>query len=253
MKDERLNNHTDRVACQTCHIPSFARGGVPTRTVWDWSTAGERDRKGRALVKKDDEKRITYATQKGSFEFASNVTPTYKWFNGDITFRLPGEKIDPSSEVLINAIHGDETDPKSRIYPMKIMRAKQPYDEGNQTLLPYQLAGRDRDAYWTSYKWDRALKAGADATGLDFSGKSGFVSTAMAWPITHMVAPKENALECDSCHTRQGRLADLAGFYVPGRDNFEWLDKAGFIAALMALVGVVLHGLGRFAMSFRKR
>ena len=26
-----LNTHTDKLACQTCHIPAFARGGVPTK------------------------------------------------------------------------------------------------------------------------------------------------------------------------------------------------------------------------------
>jgi ribosomal protein S27AE len=37
----KLNDHTDRVACQTCHIPEFAKGGVATKTFWDWSTAGQ--------------------------------------------------------------------------------------------------------------------------------------------------------------------------------------------------------------------
>ncbi|WP_227842163.1 hypothetical protein [Vreelandella zhuhanensis] len=33
----RLNEHTRALACQTCHIPTFARGGVPTKMGWDWS------------------------------------------------------------------------------------------------------------------------------------------------------------------------------------------------------------------------
>ena len=37
----KLNQHTDKVACQTCHIPQFARGGVATKMNWDWSTAGK--------------------------------------------------------------------------------------------------------------------------------------------------------------------------------------------------------------------
>lgn len=33
------NDHTDKVACQTCHIPTFARE-KPTKMWWDWSKAG---------------------------------------------------------------------------------------------------------------------------------------------------------------------------------------------------------------------
>ena len=44
----KLNDHTDRVACQTCHIPAYAKGGVATKTWWDWSTAG-RLKDGKAL------------------------------------------------------------------------------------------------------------------------------------------------------------------------------------------------------------
>ena len=41
-----LNDHTRRIACQTCHIPEFARGQA-TKMLWDWSTAGKRDKNGK--------------------------------------------------------------------------------------------------------------------------------------------------------------------------------------------------------------
>ena len=31
----RLNEHTAKIACQTCHIPAFARGSQPTKMSWD--------------------------------------------------------------------------------------------------------------------------------------------------------------------------------------------------------------------------
>jgi octaheme c-type cytochrome (tetrathionate reductase family) len=37
---ELLNNHVHTVACETCHIPAFAREEA-TKTWWDWSTAGQ--------------------------------------------------------------------------------------------------------------------------------------------------------------------------------------------------------------------
>ena len=34
----------------------------------------------------------------------------------------------------------------------------------------------------------------------------GFAETTMYWPQTHMVAPKERALQCQSCHAEGGRM-----------------------------------------------
>jgi len=38
-QESRLNRHAAAVACQTCHIPYFAKE-QPTQMDWDWSTAG---------------------------------------------------------------------------------------------------------------------------------------------------------------------------------------------------------------------
>jgi len=38
MKDEKINDHTDNVAFQTCHIPVFARGDYAPQSGWDCST-----------------------------------------------------------------------------------------------------------------------------------------------------------------------------------------------------------------------
>ena len=35
----KLNAHTDKIACQTCHIPRIA-SHKPTLVSWDWSLAG---------------------------------------------------------------------------------------------------------------------------------------------------------------------------------------------------------------------
>jgi hypothetical protein len=62
-----------------------------------------------------------------------------------------------------------------------------------------------------------------------------------------MVAPKENALTCTGCLSRlDSRLANLGGFFMPGRDRGKWLDILGWIAVIGARAGVVLHGAGRF-------
>jgi hypothetical protein len=35
-------------------FPTFARGGVPTKMGWDWSTAGQLDKDGKPFQRKDD-------------------------------------------------------------------------------------------------------------------------------------------------------------------------------------------------------
>jgi hypothetical protein len=80
-----------------------------------------------------------------------------------------------------------------------------------------------------------------------------FVDTTYVFPITHMVAPKENVVSCNECHAREdSRLKNLAGFYMPGRDKFQLLDSLGWILVLGHLLGVGIHGLTRMFTNGRK-
>jgi hypothetical protein len=80
-----------------------------------------------------------------------------------------------------------------------------------------------------------------------------FIRTEMVWPITHMVAPKENALACRECHVRDGgRLAGITGVYLPGRDRATWLDLIGWLAVAAMLAGALVHGGARI-IAYRKR
>jgi len=239
---DRLNAHTRTLACQTCHIPAFARGGVPTKMVWDWSTAGTLDANGKPFQKKDERGRVIFDSKKGDFRLGENVEPDYVWFNGKVDYTLKSDRIDPSHTVQINTFHGDAGDPDARIWPVKRFRGKQPYDLEYLTLLVPHTATPDDTALWFNFDWDKALAAGTAAAGQPYSGKYGFVETEMLWPITHMVAPGEQALGCAECHSRSGRLNDIQGVYLPSRDNNKWLDVAGWTLALLTLIGVLIHG-----------
>lgn len=256
IKGIKLNGHTDRVACETCHIPAYARGGVATKTDWDWREAGKtKNGEGYHLdeyTQGNGEKRDTYKSIKGEFKYGENITPYYAWFDGDMIYTTIDTKIDPSKPVEINYFNGSPNDMNSRIWPFKRMHTFQPYDKGNNTLVYMHLWGDDKDAYWGNYDFDRAIRHGMEEFGKPYSGQHGFVETYMYWPITHMVAPKKDALACAECHAKEGRLKDLHGFYMPGRDNFAWLDRLGYLLVIGALVIVVLHTLLRMVM-FAKR
>ncbi|HET9594444.1 MAG TPA: tetrathionate reductase family octaheme c-type cytochrome, partial [Anaeromyxobacteraceae bacterium] len=116
-RDARLNTHLTAVACQTCHIPSYA-GKVPTKAELDWSKAGD-------ATRKDDAHH--YLKIKGEFEYVQDALPEYRWFNGTAGRYLLGDRIDPMRPTVLNPLLGDVKDPKARIWPVKIHRAKQPY------------------------------------------------------------------------------------------------------------------------------
>lgn len=212
-----LNNHTDTLACQTCHIPSMARGGVPTKLLWDWSAAGRMGPDGKPLVLRDEHGHVVYNAAKGRYELGENVVPRYMWFNGSVKYRVMGDKVNTADGVVaINHFEGSATDGKSRIWPVKVFRGIQPYDPINQLLIAPHTYGADEASYFKRFDWQKAAAAGMAEAGLPFSGKVEFIRSEMTWPLTHMVAPKERTLACKECHTRRGGLGEGRMKDVPG-------------------------------------
>ncbi|MBN9673276.1 tetrathionate reductase family octaheme c-type cytochrome [Roseibium aggregatum] len=249
----KLNDHTDRVACQTCHIPEFARGGVATKTWWDWSTAGKL-KDGKPYAEEDEHGHHSYLSKKGHFVWEENVVPDYAFWNGVVDYSLLGEKIDPSGVVPVNKIYGSAEDPGSRIYPFKRMRGKQAYDRDNNNLVLTNVFGPETDtAFWTNFDWDKSISAAMAKTDVPYSGNYDFVETEMWWPTTHMVAPAKSALSCGDCHARDGRLSGLSGFYLPGRDLFKTTDRIGLSILVLSLVGILGHSSVRIVMSRRRK
>lgn len=216
----RLDSHTARVACQTCHIPQYARGGHATKMSWDWSTAGDRNPDGSTRVVKDANGDPIYHSMKGTFTWEANVIPEYRWFGGDVLYHTLDDLVDPDQPVTINRLLGEEADAKARIVPVKRFTGIQPYDAGKNVLgVPnlFPNSAEDTDAYWKSYDWVRALTSGMASVDREFSGELGWAASEMFWVQNHMVAPKEKALKCADCHTAQGRLDFLALGYPAER------------------------------------
>jgi octaheme c-type cytochrome (tetrathionate reductase family) len=260
MKNAKLNDHVDKIACETCHIPEFARGGVPTKMWWDWSTAyTKKDETGKLInVQKNEKGQVIYDAKKGDFQLEENVVPTYMWFDGNMKYKAITDKIVKGETPAILTEHnGRADDPNSRIWPMKVMRGFVPYDVKNQVLaLPHLFPSKgkeDQTAFWKKHDWASAIQEGMMAAGsfyetiegFSFSGEMDWIETEMYWPQTHMVAPKEDALQCDDCHAREGRLAAIDGIYIPGRDHIKTLDMAGWAFSALALIGILLHGIRR--------
>ena len=244
-----LNEHTLKVACQTCHIPHYAKG-ASTKVAWDWSTAGEL-KDGKPFSKEDEDGNVTYLSKKGTFEWAQNAEPEYVWFNGTASHYLLGDKAAANGPIEVNQLHGSYSDPDAKIIPVKIHRGKQLYDPVNEMLIQPKLVGTEKGegAYWKDFDWDAAAKEGMKSIDMEYSGEFSFAETEMTWPINHMVAPKEQSLSCSDCHTSEGsRLAGLTGFYMPGRDHNPFVDWFGGIMIGLTFLGVVTHGVARVVM-----
>ena len=253
--ENKANDHTDKVACQSCHIPTYARVN-PTKMWWDWSTAGQK-KNGKPYTVKDEMGKPKYFTKKGDMRWAKNVKPEYFWYNGAMDHLTLKDTIDPSQPVALNRPSGNRDDPASRIFPFKVHRGKQPYDKVNKTMtIPHLFpkGKEDKAAYWKTYDWGKAVAFGQEYAGLPYSGEFDFVETSYVFPITHMVAPKDNVVACGECHTKNdGRLANLAGFYMPGRDSYGAVTFLGWVLVIGTFAATIIHGLGRIFTNGRRK
>jgi octaheme c-type cytochrome (tetrathionate reductase family) len=272
-KSKLLNDHFKTIACQTCHISEYAKG-FHTKIIWDWSTAAKLDKNGKPIFDKDlpgntftydgktyKDVEVQYDSRHGTAVFKKDVTPEYIWFNGIADHHMLHDKITDTSKVLVlNPLKGSykdnvtPQDPKhpSKIWPVKIMRGKQPFDPVNKLLIQPYLAGQIKGsgALWADYNWEESCKKGMDYLGLPFSGKYSFIKTETFWPLNHEVSPSDKALQCADCHnTKESRLKNLTGFYLPGRDHNSLLDNSGLIFIILVLIGVSIHGFLRIVSS----
>lgn len=247
-----LNRHGSKVACQTCHIPVYAKVNS-TKMSWKWSEAGKL-KDGKPYEEEDSLGNHNYMSIKGSFVWKRNVKPDYVWFNGTAEQYLLGDTIQ-SIPVQMNILHGSYKDHSSKIIPVKIHVGDQIYDKVYHRIVQPKLYGENEgdSAYWKDFKWKEAVEAGMKRSGLPVSGQYDFVKTEMYWPVNHMVSPKEQAVSCAECHTRNnGRLAKLTDFYMPGRDRNKILDGFGTVLFILTSLAVFGHALVRILSSIWK-
>ncbi len=192
--DLRLNLHTDRVACQACHIPYMAVD-TGTKLSWDWSQAGQ------DLDITDEHE---YLKIKGRFTWAKKMPPEYHWYNETSRRYLTGDRIDPAVPTRLSAPLGGRDDTDAQIWPFKVHRGRQPYDIRHGYFLIPNVHGDQ--GFWTRFDWPAALRIGAQVSGLPFSGSYDFAPTEMYIPLSHMVTESDRALECRDCHGARTRL-----------------------------------------------
>ncbi len=205
-----LDKHGRSVACQTCHIPQFAKK-TPTKMFWDWSSAGKN-----LPVEKDEYGMPNYNNKKGTFKWGMFVDPCVSWYDGTHTRYLLGDKVeDPNKPTLLNAPVGLIDDPNAKLYPFKCYSAVIPMDAKRKVFaVPNLWMG-----FWKDFDWKKSLTAGMELYGEPFSGEVGFGKADMFWAINHEVVPASQALGCADCHSKPAVTCARCHGEQPGFDS----------------------------------
>jgi hypothetical protein len=194
--DTQLNNHTARVACNVCHVPTFARA-APTDMRRDWSLPGE----------------ISPVTRlwEPNMVLQANVTPVYRFFNGRSRFYEFATPAVPQANglVLMAGPLGSRTDAGAKITAMKRHTGRQPIDPTTGYLLPLKIG-----IFFETGNVANAVNAGIAAMPGWTNNGYEFAETERYLGLYHEVAPASQALSCSSCHG--GTRLDFAALgYTP--------------------------------------
>jgi hypothetical protein len=192
----QLNRHGQSIACQTCHIPTFARKKF-TLTSRDPSKGV-----GENKILEQSANKVVMQTKMGVTVKEKALRPTYAWYNGKHRRYLKGDVVNVSGVTALNPPEGSIKDPLAKITPYKMMKGRQLMDPENRTLIVPHLTGKD--GFFATGDWKSAAEKGMKAAKLPFSGKVAFAETSMYWRLNHGVVPKEQALSCLDCHTPSG-------------------------------------------------
>ncbi|RKZ15038.1 hypothetical protein DRQ53_10065 [bacterium] len=182
-----LDHHTERVACTSCHIPTFAKAN-PTDMRRDWSTPQFHEEGNRFSA---------------TITFGSDVVPVYAWFNGRSELQKMGEEIKVGDDGKLSLAHplGNRKDKQARIHPFKLHEGKLPVMRDKRWILPIAV-----EEFFADGELDHAVREAAEfAYGVhDF--EYDWVETTRYMSINHEVVPAERALDCLECHREGGRM-----------------------------------------------
>jgi hypothetical protein len=190
--NKKLNQHAQgQVACQTCHIPEFAKGGA-TEMSRNWLEphwnpafcAGQGGWVGHEIK-------------------VSNVKPEYRFFDGTSYVYNLGETIAPDADGVYNMAraNGSIFDGKSQIVPIKNHYSNMPLHDASQEIIAPEIM-----QMFMTGDFDNAVQKGMANMGI--SGSYAMVPVNAEMLITHGVGPKDTALDCNDCHASDGQTPD---------------------------------------------
>jgi hypothetical protein len=190
---DSLDRHATKVACQTCHIPEFAKD-ISTELVRDWTHTHFSPKAcgGRGGWLPSEVR-------------AMNVLPTYRWFDGTsevyVLGQVPGDNADGEKEFGVP--NGTVNSADAKIYPMKEHRSVAAQHDATGLMIPHSTY-----TFFTQNSFDEAVRVGMQEEGLE--GSYSLVDVHTYQTVNHGVEDEDNALACNDCHSSDTRI-DLKG------------------------------------------
>lgn len=191
-----IDQHTTTVACQTCHIPTFAKNASDTAA----DEATEIDRSWQAGSEHATPPLHPVLTK------ANDLTPEYLFWNGFSTNYVLTDVAPFDAEKGTYATsrpEGDVTDGK--LYPFKYKTSDYPIRTASQELIPL-----DTSVFFATADADAAAQAGLVNMGYAAGDAYAWITTDTYQLLNHQVSPSEQALQCQDCHLNTNRV-DLQG------------------------------------------
>lgn len=179
----RPNKHTARVACQTCHIPTYAKT-VSTEIRRDWTvpvwSAGLLGGQG---------------GYKGEEIRGSNLIPTYAWFDGSSEVCVLGQAppLNGNGEYELARPRGSVSSAGARIHPMKEHWSNSARHDATGQMIPHSTF-----KYFVTGDFNQAVADGMAAAGM--TGTWTLVDVHTFQTINHGVEDASSALACGQCH-----------------------------------------------------
>jgi hypothetical protein len=200
---KKINEHVARVACQTCHIPIYAK--VATETHRDWRTH-------------HDGSPADGASGPGHphTEKQSDLMPVYSFWNrlsdnyllGDDASRTYDGVFDtyPTSRPM-----GDVNEDGSKLYPFKYKTAVQPITVDDNRLIAldtFEYLKASGDIF-------EAIENGLVNMNYPAAAAYQWIMTDTYQLLNHGINPASGALQCADCHETTGRMN------LPGRLGYQ--------------------------------
>jgi len=194
--NEEIGRHVSRVACQSCHIPIYAKVATEMHRDWrqhhDGSLADGVSGPGHPYTVKE-----------------SNLVPEYKFWNRLSDNYLLGDDASITYDAAKDTYptskpQGNNQDGK--LYPFKYKTATQPKTKGDDRLIALDTF----EYLKASGNVVTAIENGLRNMGYSAAEPYEWIETDTYQMLNHGVSPSSAALNCNSCHDNPNRM-DLQG------------------------------------------
>ena len=189
-----IKPHLARVACQTCHIPTYAK--FPTETHRDWryhhdgSPADGVSGPGHPY---------TVKTQ--------NLIPEYRWWNRKSNNALLHDNAELTFDPVTGTYptsrpQGSVNDNASKLYPFKYKTALQPMRTTSKELIALDTL----EYLGKSGNVQTAIANGLRNMGYSATDTYTWVTTDTYQLLNHGVNDEDRVAKCSDCHQNPGRM-----------------------------------------------